>query len=346
MGGMRDLPERVFKFLEVGVVSEFVTMNAAGVPIDTPTYYFPSDDMATVDVATSIANPTKADRARRNPKVGLLMEGAPDEPVVCMRGHAAVRDSNLQRNCERYIAETGFKSISMGLPWAEARKAVQYWTRLIIEITPLRIMWWNDHAEMEGSPSVWNAPADVTLPASDAAPTGSPTKSASPARLWQEVAREAAARAVAGHLSLCDDEGYPLSFRTRGCELVDKGFRLLMPRGLPWRGSGKASLTFSGFQTFVGEAMLEGGTTFFSVERALPQSAGGKNQKHVLQPPADIAREKMQRVETEAKRRGQPVPVVPLEEPALTRLGQLRHARLASKAPITGITVERGNRST
>jgi hypothetical protein len=96
----------------------------------------------------------------------------------------------------------------------------------------------------------------------------------------------------------------------------------------------------------LGEATLEGATTVFIAERALPQSAGGKNQKHVLQPPEEIARERMLRVETEARRRGQPVPIVPLEEPALTRLGRLRHARLASKAPITGITAERGNRST
>jgi hypothetical protein len=150
MSGLYDLPERILKFIESGVVAEFSTISAAGVPIDTPTYYFPSDDLTTLDLATGVPNPAKAERARRNPKVGLLMDGAPDEPVVGVRARAAVRDTDLQANCVRYIAETGFKGVSHGVGWEQARQAVTYWSRIIIENKPERVYWWDNQAAMDG----------------------------------------------------------------------------------------------------------------------------------------------------------------------------------------------------
>jgi hypothetical protein len=329
---MRDLPERVFELIAASAISEFATVSARGVPIDTPTYYFPSDDLSTLDLATGLIKPSKAERARRNPKVGMLIEGAPSEPIVSIRGHAAVRDADFEANAVRYISETGFKQLSFGLDWREARKAVQYWTRIIIEVTPVRIMWWDNLEAIDGPPQVWNAPADTVPPPSDPAPSGQVTPGLWPARPWRELAQEAIAPGRQPHLTVCDTDGYPMPIRARSFELIGNGFRLRMPRGIPWRAVGAATLSFEGHMIFVGEAVQEGNTTLLKVERALPENISAKNPERVLQPDEEMNRMRQTRLEVELKRRGKPIPVIPLEEPPPTRLAKLRQARMAKRS--------------
>lgn len=346
MSSLRDLPEHVFRLIESGVVAEFATVTAKGVPVDTPTYYFPSDDMATIDLATGVPNPAKAERARRNSKVGMLIEGRPEEPVVVIRAHAAVRDSDIQSNAIRYLAETGYKGISHGITWEQARLAITYWSRIIIENTPERIYWWDSHDALDGQPEVWNADAGTLWPASDPAPEAKISPGSWTARPWQEVAADAVAAGDAGHLSVLDGDGFPLPMRAKSFELVEEGFRLVMPRGTPWKLEGKASLTFAGFRTFVGEAEPEGKTVLFRAERALPQHPSTLDTKQVLQPAESTLAKTRARLEAEMARRGQPLPIIPDEPPERTRIAKIRMARIESDAPITGITVDHGNRTT
>jgi hypothetical protein len=338
VSGFQDLPETIFKFIESGVVSEFATVSAAGVPIDTPTYYFPDENMTNIGIATGLSYPAKAERARRNPKVGLLIEGADDEPVVSVRGHAAVRDADLQDNAVRYISETGFEGISFGLDWSQARMAVWYWTRIIVEVAPERVMWWDSRAAMDGPPHVWNAPAGTAFPQSDPTPSG---KTSPPAqwrqRRWEEIANGALERGVGAHLTLCDDGGYPLSIRAREFDLVRDRFRLMMPKGAPWRGSGKASLSFEGVENFVGEATREGDVIWLQVERALPEHPLMKNPIEVLQPSDEVRGKLLARLEEETRRRNQCIPIIPEKLPMPTRMAELRHARMTTGVAITGI---------
>ena len=346
MTRLQDLPEHVFRMIESGVVAEFATLTAKGVPIDTPTYYFPADDMATIDLATGVPNLAKAERARRNPKVGLLIEGRPDEPVVVIRARAAVHDSDIQANAIRYLAETGWQGISHGITWEKARLAVTYWSRIIIENAPERIYWWDNHAALDGPPGVWNAAPDAAWPVSDPAPEGRMNPSAWPARDWRIVAGDAVKSGNAGHLSVVDADGYPVPMRARELDVVDEGFRLTMPGGLPWRLEGPASFTFAGFQTFVGVAEPAEGAVLFRVEHALPQHPSTYDTSQVLQPSEDTRAKAWARLEHELARRGQALPVIPDEAPERTRIARIRMARIASDSPITGISVKHGNRTT
>lgn len=346
MSSLHDLPEHVFRMIESGVVANFATVTAKGVPVDTPTYYFPSDDMATIDLATGVPNPAKAERARRNSKVGLLIEGRPEEPVVVIRAHAAVRDSDIQSNAIRYLAETGYKGISHGITWEQSRLAVTYWSRIIIVNAPERIYWWDSLDALDGPPGVWNADPGTVWPQSDPAPHGNSTPGNWTARPWQDVAADAVASGDNCHLSVIDPDGFPLPMRANGFELVDEGFRLAMPKGTPWALKGPACLTFAGFRTFVGQAEPEDGTVLFRAERAMPQHPSTLDTKQVLQPAEEILAKTRTRLEAELARRGQQLPVIPDEPPERTRIAKIRMARIASDSPITGITVEHGNRAT
>ena len=346
MTSLHDLPEHVFRMIESGVVAEFATLTAKGAPIDTPTYYFPSDDMATIDLATGVPNPAKAERARRNPKVGLMIEGRPDEPVVVIRAHAAVRDHDIQSNAIRYLAETGWQGVSHGITWEQARLAITYWSRIIIENMPERIYWWDNHAALDGPPQVWNAAPATVWPLSDPAPEAPISPGNWTARPWQDVADDAIRTGHGAHLSVVDADGYPLPMRCTRVERVDAGFRLAMPKGVPWNYAGKGCITFAGFRTFVGDVEADGDGIVLRVERALPQHPSTLDTKQVLQPAEATVAKTRARLEAEMARRGQPLPVIPEEAPERTRIARIRMARIASDSPITGITVEHGNRTT
>lgn len=329
-----DLPRPVVDLLESSMFSEFATVSGAGVPIDTPTYFFPDDDLSAVGVATGLSYPAKAERARRNPKVGLLIEGLPGEPVVAIRGMAAVRDANLQANAERYIAETGFEMFSYGLSWGQAKQAVWYLTRIIIEVTPEKILWWDNADAMERPPHVLTAPAGTVFPQSDPAPPGKTSPASQwEQRSWQDRAKEALASDSPAHLTLCDADGFPLPIRAREFELVGDRFRLVMPRGAPWSGAGKATLTFRGLQTFVGEATVQDGATWLAVERTLPEHPLMKDPVQVLQPSDEVKAQLLARLGEETRRRGQSIPTLPDEIPAPTRMARLRKARFAKLMP-------------
>jgi hypothetical protein len=324
MNWLDQLPAEVAQLIATRFVAEFATVSGAGVPIDSPLVPFLSSDGATIDTATGLAYPAKADRARRNPKVGMLFEGTADEPVVLISGMAAVRDRDMQGNLERYLAEEILTpAIDPRVVHYErvTRPAIWYFTRIITCVAPAVIRWWSDPAAMEGAPREWRAPAGTVFPQSDPAPSGTGSKASWQVPQWRDLARQALARGAAAHLTLLDGEGYPLPIRAREVHADEAGFRLVMPGWLPW-SAGKATVSFQGLETFIGEAEITGSQALFRAERALPVHpllAGGP-----LQPDEATRRALMERIEHELHRRGLQLPVMPAQPPEPTAGARLR----------------------
>lgn len=326
MSILHSLPDNVIGLISTASIAEFTTISAAGVPIDTTSLYFPNEAFTSIDLATGLAYPAKADRARRNPKVGLLIEGGARDPVVFIAGQAAVRDADLQANVVRYLSESGY-SVVGGSDWTAAQKAIWYWARIFIDIAPAHVLWWESPAAMDRAPQRLDAPADTKFPVSDPAPEGTPSQPPKWQELpWPDLAGRAFSRHVPAHLSLIDHDGYPLPIRAANVKQTAEGFTMTIPKGIPWSAAAKASFTFQGIETFIGEVTSREGLYVFRVERCLPIHPLMSDFRVV--DPLPYNKEKlMERLEKEAARRKQPIPVAPMQRPAPTHHYKLRMAR-------------------
>jgi hypothetical protein len=322
-----SLPETVAEALRATPFAEFATLNAQGVPIDTPLLSFPDEDLATITMATGLAYPAKAERARRNPKVGLLYyPTAPGDPVVQVVGLAATRDRDIQANLLRYLAET--IPVAPETPWAMKRQAIWYWSRILIEIRPKQILWWKSAEALDQAPERWDAPAAAAYPPSDPAPSGKATPAPHwPPPAWREAAEIDVAANYPAYLSLVDDDGFPRVMRARDVRLTDDGLSLDLPAAAPGRRTGPASLTYFGRDTFVGALSEAGGRLSLRVERTLPILPLVGEGGGAFDPAPDVKAQLMARLQAELDRRGQPLPVMPQDPPEPTSGAQRRADR-------------------
>lgn len=323
------LPDELLPQLLQSWTLEYASLKQDGTPITVPLIPFPGEDGKTIDVNTGLAYPTKAERARNNPHVSLLYSepigsGVDHPAVILVYGQASVLDADLQSNTDRYIR--GFMQRMNALKFAPRlvlSKSIGYLARIWVAVTPLKLLWWPG-GDMDQPPREWYAPKGTTAPPGDPKPKPLKTPHKNLVERnpnWRERVVYAVRSLRPPILTVVDNEGYPVPFRTRKASLEDSAVRLELLPSMPVTVGGRACLTFhtlgmSGGTmlsnenlTFIGEVSGDERSALFKVERELP----GVDFKSSLKGFLNLIRVIKgfnQRLEVEAQRRGQSVPVI------------------------------------
>ncbi len=323
-------PEPLLEWIERSFTCELATVTSAGQPLTYPITPHPSVDGRTLDLATGLAYPLKAERARNHPKVGILFSdptgtGMRGAPVVLVKGEATVRDADLQANTDRYVAisTAKFSTISRFLPAFLHRTGTWYYARIWIHVTPLEVLVFPG-GDTDRAPEVWTAPPGTHAPPSDPRPEkrGAPSGAAFAAPPdFREGLAYAVARLGKPVLTVVDEEGFPIPTRMRDVRLEGDELVLSAPRQrfAPLRG--KACVTFHVHPerftsqenlVFVGEAREAPDGARVRVERQIGSFSLGRSVFDTARTVYGRGKELHRRMRIEAARRGQPVPTIRL----------------------------------
>jgi hypothetical protein len=309
------------------VTAEYASLTREGTPVTVPTTPYVGD--GTLDISTGLTYPTKAERARRNPRVALLFAdpvgaGGGGGPVVSVQGMAAVRDADLQANTDRYVRQSVAKlpDATKGQPRFVLRRMAWYYVRIWVEIAPVRVLWWPDRS-LAGEPRVWTAP-ERAWPTSDPAPEGSsPPAWRPPPTSWSEEARHALDTLPLCDLTVVDPGGFPLAVPVTHAAIHPEGFSLTVGTGAPWPPVGPgldglaACLTFHTHgerftgqenRTFVGR--FDPASGVLEVDRALADWSLAGGRARIAVGFLGSGRRLRPRLAAQAARRHQPVPKV------------------------------------
>jgi hypothetical protein len=324
------LPQDLVPLLMEGVC-EYASLKKDGTPITSPVIPFPGENGRTIDIQTGLTYPTKAERARKNPRVCLLYSEPKISPVerpptVLVYGQATVNDSDLQANTDRYVRMNLSRSTMFRqMPAFMLRQMDGYLARIWIAVTPLKLLWW-PKGDMGTTPQQWLAPEGTQAPPSDPPPKPLPTPHkplVDPQTNWRKDIAYAFDRLGTPVITLVDDDGYPVPFRVRGGSSGDEGVHLDLLSAMPVKARGRACLTFHTLKvqkgemisnenmSFIGEVSGDGGDTLFKVERCLPIFSFRRDPAGVMSLILGIFR-MGKRLEVEAQCRGQSVPNINL----------------------------------
>jgi nitroimidazol reductase NimA-like FMN-containing flavoprotein (pyridoxamine 5'-phosphate oxidase superfamily) len=150
----RDLPPEVVAVFDNFRTCELTTVAKDGTPTTWPAMPFYRPEQGTFLFSTSVGLPQKAYNVRRNPKVCLLFSdatgsGLVSPPTVLVQGDAECPDElamefeGMEEFARRAYERQPF-SRHYGMDPISRRLFGWYYLRLLIHVTPHRVVWWPD----------------------------------------------------------------------------------------------------------------------------------------------------------------------------------------------------------
>lgn len=321
--------------LERFVTTEYASVTRAGAPVTWPVTPYAGEDRTTIDIATGLTYPLKAERARRNSKVALSFSlpvgsGIEEAPSVIVQGLATVRDADLRATSSRYLQASAdrFPGQFAAIPRWQLRRMDWYWTRMWVQVTPLRVLWW-DGGDLTAAPREWRAAPGTAAPPSDPAPTG-PTSGSWSGRPVDWRARRVGAIERLGRpvITTMASDGWPQPWKAVEVEETVDGYELVAPAGIEVvDGPAFASFhthaeVFDGQENIglAGRVVVGATGPRFLVDRALADFGVPRSKLRAATSMWRAGRELRPRLRHEAARRG-------VEVPSFDSLGFQRPAR-------------------
>jgi hypothetical protein len=236
------LPQEVQAVFERFITTEYTTVDSARQPITWPVTPYYRLGGTEIDITTGLGYPKKADDARLNPQVALLFSdptgsGLDNPPAVLVQGTAAVDETDLEQNRERYSRESVEKlpaTKEMHPPKPIQRLFDWYFTRIYVHVRPERVYVWPE-GDFTREPALYGSHVEEVrsghsqepeLPLPAAVPGPTP---------WDERLRELGDRFDTAVLSIVAPDGFPISARLP-IELDEAASRVRLgqiPIGLP-----------------------------------------------------------------------------------------------------------------
>jgi hypothetical protein len=246
-----SLPPDVQQVFASFVTTEYTTIDATGQPIAWPVTPYYEPGAPCIDVSTGLGYPKKAYDARANPKVALLFSdptgsGLQRPPMVLVQGIAAVDDSDLAANRERYAREIAIKlpaSRVLTPPKLLRGMFGWYYMRIYVHVRPERVYSWPAGA-VEAEPELYGSHLEETRSGHNEEPEVGHDDPHGGTIAWDRRLDELVSRYDSAVLSCVAPDGFPFGVRLPiALDAAARRIRILKrPVGVPLE-PGPACLT-------------------------------------------------------------------------------------------------------